>query len=389
MPPTTPIAQSTLLPRGYTAADTELRRAWLEQKTGVLLDELPPDPPEQLKGIIENHVGYVGLPLAVAGPLVVRGSYAEGTYYVPLCTVEGTLALSMTRGAYLTSLSGGILTRHLKQEVSRSPVFIFPDVDACQPFLTWIEAEIPAIRRAAESTTRHGKLIRIDKYVVHNSVLLDFVYNTADAAGQNMVTLASHAACHYISEHYRGSTFRYLIESNFNGDKNPAARTLLLGRGHQVIASAMVSAKALRRVVRTTAQAFVDGWTQCTRASQLAGVMGLNMHVANGLAAIYLATGQDVACVVENSLGLVNYEVQNGGDLYATLSMPSICVGTVGGGTRLAAQRRNLELLGCTGDGSSKRLSEIVCAAALALELSLGGAIASNEFALAHRKYGR
>ncbi len=150
----------------------------------------------------------------------------------------------------------------------------------------------------------------------------------------------------------------------------------------------MVSAKALRRVVRTTAQAFVDGWTQCTRASQLAGVMGLNMHVANGLAAIYLATGQDVACVVENSLGLVNYEVQNGGDLYATLSMPSICVGTVGGGTRLAAQRRNLELLGCTGDGSSKRLAEIVCAAVLALELSLGGAIASNEFALAHGSTG-
>jgi hydroxymethylglutaryl-CoA reductase (NADPH) len=389
MPPTTPLTQSALLPRGYTAADTELRRAWLEQMTGVVFDDLPPDPPEQLKGIIENHVGSVALPLAVAGPLVVRGSHAEGTYYVPLCTVEGTLAISMTRGAYLTSLCGGIMTRHLKQEVSRSPVFIFPDVDACQPFLEWVAAELPAIRAAAESTTRHGRLLRVDTYVVHNSVVLDFLYNTAEAAGQNMVTLATHAACRWISEYYRASNFRYLIECNFNGDKNPAARTLLLGRGHQVIASALVSAKVLRRVLRTTAQAFVDGWTQCTRASHLAGVMGLNMHVANALAAIYLATGQDVACVVENALGLVNYEVQNGGDLYATLSMPSISVGTVGGGTRLAAQRRNLELLGCVGPDSSKRLAEIVCAAALALELSLGGAIASNEFALAHVKYGR
>ena len=389
MHPAPPIAQSTLLPRGYTAADTELRRAWLEQRTGILLDDIPPDPPEQLKGIIEGHVGQVALPLGVAGPLVVRGSFAEGTYYVPLCTVEGTLSISMTRGAYVTSLSGGILTRHLKQEVSRSPVFVFPDIAACQPFLAWIEAHLAAVRTAAEATTRHGRLIRIDKYVVHNSVVLDFIYSTAEAAGQNMVTLATHAACRFIVEHYRASPFRYLIECNFNGDKNPAARTLLLGRGHQVIASALVSAKVLRRVLRTNAQAFVDGWTQCTRASHLAGVMGLNMHVANALAAIYLATGQDVACVAENAVGLVNYEVQGDGDLYATLSMPSISVGTVGGGTRLAAQRRNLELLRCSGPDSSRRLAEIVCAAALALELSLGGAIATNEFAQAHVKYGR
>ena len=143
MQPAPPIAQSTLPPRGYTAADTEGRRAWLAQRTGVQLEDLPPDAPEQLKGIIENHVGQVRLPLAVAGPLVVNGSYAEGTYYVPLCTVEGTLAISMTRGAYLTSLCGGITdTAHLKQEVSRSPVFVFPDVDACQPFLAWVEAEM-------------------------------------------------------------------------------------------------------------------------------------------------------------------------------------------------------------------------------------------------------
>ena len=132
------------------------------------------------------------------------------------------------------------------------------------------------------------------------------------------------------------------------------------------------------------------GWTQCTRASQLAGVMGLNMHVANALAAIYLATGQDVACVGGECSGLVNYEVQNGGDLYATLSMPSICVGNRGWrhpARRPAPQSGAARLHRAT--APSKRLAEIVCAAALALELSLGGAIASNEFALAHVKYGR
>jgi hydroxymethylglutaryl-CoA reductase (NADPH) len=379
-----------LPPRGYKKEDTEKRRKWLEETTGYHLNEAEPDKPEDLKGIIENHIGFMHLPMAIAGPLLINGTYAKGNFYIPLCTVEGTLTVSMTRGLFLTHLSGGIKTQHIKQEISRSPIFIFNDIDKTKPFLSWVDANFNKIKIIAESTTRHGKLLRIDKYPSQNSVILDFVFTTAEASGQNMVTIATHEACKFIKENYKcDEGFRYYIESNFNGDKNPAYKSLLLGRSHFVVASALVEEKHLRRVLRVSAREYVDGWTQCTRGSQEAGIFGMNMHVANALTAIYLATGQDVASVVENAGGIISYEVRNSGNLYATLTMPSITVGTVGGGTRLRQARKNLEMLGCTGEDSSKKLAEIVCACALALELSLGGAIVTDEFASAHSKYGR
>lgn len=379
-----------LPPRGYKKEDTEKRKKWLEDTTGYHLNEAGPDNPEDLKGIIENHVGFMHLPMAIAGPLFINGTYAKGKYYIPLCTVEGTLTVSMTRGLFLTHLSGGIKTQHIKQEISRSPIFIFSDIDKTIPFITWINNNFEKIRGIAESTTKHGKLLRIDKYPSQNSVILDFVYSTAEASGQNMVTIATHKACNYIKENYNDSDeFKYYIESNFNGDKNPAYKSLLLGRSHFVVASALIEEKYLRRILRVSAKEYVEGWAQCTRGSQEAGIFGMNMHVANALTAIYLATGQDAACVVENAGGIISYEVRNSDSLYATLTMPSITVGTVGGGTRLKQARKNLEMLGCTGKDSSKKLAEIVCACALALELSLGGAIVTDEFAFAHSKYGR
>jgi len=377
-------------PRGYRKEDTIKRIRWIEDKTGFRLNQREPNEPEDLKGIIENHTGFISIPMGVAGPLLIDGTYAKGDYYIPLCTLEGTLVMSMTRGLFLTHLCGGIKTRHLKQELSRSPIFIFDEIDATPHFLHWVDENIAPIRKAAESTTQHGKLLRIDKYPTQNSVILDFVYYTGEAAGQNMVTLATHEACKYIKETYRQfNGFRYLIESNFNADKNPATKTVLIGRGHQVVASALIRAKPLRRILRTTAKEYVDGWTHCTHGAHMAGVIGMNMHVANALTAIYLATGQDAACVAENAVGVTSYEVRNGEDLYVTVTMPSISVGTVGGGTRLKQQRANLEMLGCTGPDSSKKLAEIISAAALALEISLGGAVASDEFAQSHATYGR
>jgi hydroxymethylglutaryl-CoA reductase (NADPH) len=376
-------------PRGYTAEALVQRRQWLAEKTGFELPEFRLDGPEELQGLIENQVGYVGLPLGIAGPLRLNGRYARGDFQVPLCTVEGTLSLSMTRGMFATYLSGGIRTQHIKQELSRSPIFIFEDHGDAYRFLDWVDRQDAEIRAAAEATTRHGKLLRIERHPIHNRVILDFVYSTAEAAGQNMVTMATHAACQYIEQSFAGERgHRYLIESNFAGDKNPAQRTLLHGRGHHVIASCLIRAGAVRRVLRTTVDELAACFSDISIGSQLAGVVGLNMHTANALAAIYLATGQDVACVAENSVGICFGERQ-GDDLLASLSMPSISVGTVGGATRLHQQRANLELLGCTGENSSKKLAEIICGAAFALELSLAGAIVSNEFADAHAQFGR
>jgi hydroxymethylglutaryl-CoA reductase (NADPH) len=360
-------------PRGYNEADTEKRVQWLLERTGFCPNGAETADPQTLKGIIENHIGFMSIPMSVAGPLLIRGRYAEGEYYVPLCTLEGTLTMSMTRGLLLTYYAGGIQTQHIKQELSRSPIFIFGDIAETTVFQGWINEHFAGIKAAAEKTTRFGKLIKVDCYVTQNSMILDFVYNTLDAAGQNMVTLATDAACRFIRDTYQSrSGFQYFIECNFNCDKNPAYKTVLQGRGHYVVASACIPGKLVRRVLRTTAAEFAEAWKRCS----------------NALAALYLATGQDVAGVAENAVGIVEFEDRDG-DLQTTLTMPSISVGTVGGGTRLQQAKNNLGMLGCTGPDSSKKLAEITCACALALEISLGGAIVTDEFAGAHAQFGR
>ena len=362
---------------------------WLAGQTGHQLDKFALEDPASYKGLVENQIGYIGLPLSIAGPLHIDGTYANGDFHVPLCTLEGTLSLSMTRGLYLTYQAGGITSRHIKQELSRSPVFVFETLSEAYDFLPWLEEHMDKIRAAAESTTRHGKLLSIEKHPIHNRVIMEFKYNTAEAAGQNMVTMATDAACRWINENYKSrNPFRYLVESNFCCDKNPAQKTILHGRGHHVISSCTVPNALLKKLLRVD----VDDIVQCINdlhlGSQLAGVVGLNLHTSNALAALYLALGQDVACVAENCVGIGTYE-KIGGDLFVTLSMPSITVGTVGGATRLTQQHRNLELLGCTGENGSRKLAEIICASALALEISLAGAIVSNEFARAHAQFGR
>ena len=377
-------------PRGYAQADTEARKTWLKEQTGHQVPDFALDDPENLKGLIENHVGFVGLPQSISGPLKIDGTYAQGDFYVPLCTVEGTLTISMTRGFYLTHRSGGIKTRHVKQELSRAPIFRFQEIEQALNFMEQVDEHYDEIKAVAESTTKHGKLLRIDKIPIHNRVILDFIYHTAEAAGQNMVTMSTDAACRYIVDKLsNGSPHKYYVESNYNADKNPAHRSLIKGRGHHVIASFQIPNRVLKKLLRVTADEIVEALVDKHLGSQMAGLLGMNLHVANALAALYLALGQDVACVAENAIGIATYE-KRGDDLYATLSMPSLTVGTVGGATRLNAQRSNLELVGCAGgEHSSRKLAEIICASALALEISLAGAIVSNEFAEAHAKFGR
>ncbi len=377
-------------PRGYTQADTEARQQWLKEQTGHQVPEFALDSPENLKGLIENHLGYVGLPMSVSGPLKIDGTYARGDFYVPLCTVEGTLSFSMTRGFYLTHRSGGIKTQHVKQELSRAPVFRFKEIDEAMTFLDQVDEHYDAIKAAAESTTKHGKLLRIDKHPIHNRVILDFIYDTAEAAGQNMVTMSTDAACRYIVDNLsNGAPYKFLVESGFNADKNPAHRSLIMGRGHHVISSIQIPNRLCKKLMRVGVDELLEARTDKQLGSQMAGALGFNLHTANALAALYLALGQDVACVSENAVGVATYE-KRGDDLYSTLSMPSMTVGTVGGATRLLAQKANLEMIGCAGgEHSSRKLSEIICASALALEISLAGAIVSNEFAKAHAKFGR
>jgi len=376
-------------PRGYGAEHVQKRREWLKAQTGRPVGVPSPESDANYQGIIENCVGVVPIPMAIAGPLVIDGTYAKGTYYVPLCTVEGTLSLSMTRGLMITAASG-IQTEHIKQELSRSPVFRFASIRDIPKFLAWVREHTAELRSAAESTTSHGKLLRIDPYPIQDRVILDFVYSTAEAAGQNMVTIATHAACKYISECCKSPVVTsWELESNFSGDKKMTNRHALLGRGHSVIASCVISARRLKKLGRVTPRQLMVSTDEADVHCMLSGAVSTHAHLSNTLAAIYLATGQDAACVAENAVGTFDAHELEDGSARIMLTMPSITVGTVGGGTRLGPQRSNLESLGCTGENSSKKLAEIICACALALDLSLTASICSDEFASSHSEFGR
>lgn len=377
---------SRKIPSGFSQEDTEKRIAWVKDKTGILLDESLRDKPEDLKGIIENHVGFMPIPMAIAGPLILNGEYAKGEFIIPLCTLEGSLAISMSRGMYASALSGGISTQHIKQELSRAPVFIFKSLSESSGFIRWMNEHFDEIKEVSDSTSNYGKLLRIDLYPIQNYVVLDMVLDTGNAAGQNMVTLAAHRACDFIQEK---TGFKYILESGFNSDKKASARTLILGRGHSVIAETTLKHSVLMRILGIHLDE-VNIFQQIgPTVTNMIGTFGCHLHISNALTAIYIAIGQDTACVAENSIGHFQTEPVEEG-LKCRLTLPSITVGTVGGGTRLLPQRKNLELLGCDSEKySSRKLAEIICAASLALEISLMSALASGAFTDAHMKYGR
>ena len=375
-----------IIPNGYTSDDTKNRLKWLKDKTGIDLDTNLENVPEDLKGIIENHIGYMKIPMALAGPLQVDGGYAKGEYYVPLCTLEGTLAISMTRGMVATKRCGGIRVNHIKQELSRAPVFMFDDLNQADQFSGWIKRNFKSIKKIADSTSNYGKLLRIDRYPIQNYIILDFILDTGNAAGQNMVTLAAKVACDYI-KNKTGADF--ILESGFNSDKKASARNMIMGRGHSVIAETTITNSVIRRILKADMLEMEKMQRVGPTVTRLAGTEGCHLHISNALTAIYLATGQDTACVAENAIGHYQTEPIDDGVKFR-LTLPTLTVGTVGGGTRLLPQKQNLKLLGCDkGKHSSKKLAEIIAASTLALEISLFSAIASDTFTKAHMTYGR
>lgn len=368
-------------PEGFEPKDTERRLRWVEQLTGHDLKGVPLPRVDEVQGIIENHVGFMPLPMSIAAPLVIHGDYARGEFIVPLCTLEGTLTLALNRGLLAMAMAGGCRTIHLKQELSRSPAFCLPTITEIGSFLDWINDHADSILVAAESTTRHGRLLRVDPTPIQQWVVLDFVYDTGNAAGQNMVTLATEAACRHIQQE---TGFHYYLESGFNSDKKPSRRNLMNGRGHSVTVEYSLSGQILDSLgVRQ--EAVLEFQQLAMTSSQAIGMLGNNLHLANGLTALYLATGQDAACVAENAVAFSQASPDGGDGLLIRMTLPSLTVGTVGGGTQLPAQRRNLELLGCgSGSHDSRKLAEIFAACAAALELSSLVAVVSGKIAEGH-----
>lgn len=354
-----------------------------------LLDEWTSKQLDSFDGNIENCIGSVKLPLGLAGPLRVNGLFAQGDYPLPLATSEATLVASYHRGACLISAAGGCTSMLLYQALNRSPAFVFDTIISAGRFVAWAMESFEKFQQLADATTGHGKLIDVGTTVEGNHVYLNFEFTTGDASGQNMVTIATQAICDYISSDCPVAIQQLYVEGNLSGDKKASAQAYTSVRGRKVSAEITLSPDLLKKFVRASPKQMVDYWRMSAIGGVLSGTMGVHGHFANGLAALYLATGQDAACVAESAIGVTRFEVTDKGNLYAAVSLPSIMVGTVGGGTSLPSQKAALELMGLHGSGNSEALAEVTAGLLLAGELSIIAALATGDFTRAHRKLAR
>ena len=366
------------------------RQEFVERATGVRLRHVGHfsiDPPE-LKGNIEAFTGVAQVPIGIAGPIRVNGEHAQGDFYVPLATTEGTLVASYSRGMKVLSLAGGVTTTIFGDAMQRAPVFAFDSARDARHFADWIEVNLPEIRAIAESTSRVAKLQYVETYLASRFAYVRFDYATGDASGQNMVGKATLAACDWIVAH-APNVRRFFLESNFATDKKVSAVNVLRGRGKRVTAEATIPRALLKEHLHIEPETLQEHGYMAAVAAQLTHASSNGLHVPNALAAMFIACGQDVANVAEGAASVINAETTRTGDLYLSVTIPSLVVATYGGGTGLATQRECLEMMGCYGTGKVRKFTEIVAAVALAGELSLAAAISTLEWVSAHERYGR
>jgi hydroxymethylglutaryl-CoA reductase (NADPH) len=324
----------------------------------------------------------------IAGPLRVNGEHARGDFYVPMATTEGTLVASYNRGMKLLHAAGGVTTTVMDDRMQRAPAFGFDSARQARAFGEWVTAHFPDIRREAQATTRAGRLHDIEQFSASRYLFLRFNFTTGDAAGQNLAGRATARACDWIRDNYPGVR-HFCLESNLATDKKSSQINILKTRGKRVTAEATIPAELIREVMHTTPEQMFRARQVSNLGGLLAGVNNNGNHSANGITALFVATGQDIANVAESSAALVHTEVLADGSYYYSITIPALIVATHGGGTGLPTQRECLALLGCYGTGQVRKLAEIVAATVLCGEISLGSAVVSGEWVAAHERLGR
>jgi hydroxymethylglutaryl-CoA reductase (NADPH) len=339
---------------------------------------------------IENYIGALRMPIGVIGPLRVNGLFAQGDFYVPLATTEAALVASYGRGARLISAAGGASAAVLAEGVHRAPGFAFENLTDAGRFVAWVMANAEALKDTAQSTTRFGKLVDLSPHIEGDHVYLICTYTTADAAGQNMVTIATEALCRHIESHCPVRPLYWFVEANFSGDKKASALSFMSVRGRKVTATVLLTDEQIQTHLHTSAVRMHDYWRMSALGGVMSGSLGVQGHYANGLAALYLATGQDAACVSESAVGVTRMALRDGANtLFVSVTLPNVIVGTVGGGTGLPTQRACLNILGLAGAGHARALAELTAALCLAGELSIIGALCAGHFARAHENLAR
>ena len=378
---------------------TELRRKALEKKLNISLKHLSQysiDMQLTASRNIENSIGCAQIPVGVVGPLKVRGEFANGEYYIPLCTTEGALVASVNRGCSLITHSGGANSRVLKSLMTRAPVMKVPDTEHAVKLTQWIKSHLYELSEVFRGDEPFLWLKDIQTWIIGRNVFIRFLADPADAMGMNMITKASRITCDYITKKFPWAKL-VATSGNLCMDKKPNALNWILGRGKTVQAEVIVPRELVEKILKTTPEDFVEvTMRKLYIAGAQASAYGFNAHVANIIAALFLATGQDAAQVVESSMSIVTAEITDDGQLYVSITMPSLEIGTLGGGMNLPTQKECLSILECQGfdkekppGSQAKKLAEIFASAALAGELSLIGALASGHLVTAHERLGR
>ena len=369
----------------------DIRREFIEKYSDCNLDQISNytlDMELAFAKNIENPIGTIQVPIGVAGPVTINGEYAKDDFFIPLATSEGALLASVNRGCSAITAAGGVNARVIGDKMTRAPVIKTESVVEAVKVKQWFENKFDELKEIAESTTSHGKLIKIDPIIiVGNYIYPRFCYSTGDSMGMNMVTIATEKVLEKLYEDL--GVHAIALSGNLCVDKKPAAINVVEGRGKTVVADILIPEAIVRTKLKTTAKAIEEvNMAKNLIGSAAAGSMAYNAHFANMIGALFLATGQDAAHVVEGSLGITTAEDRDG-DLYFSVNMPDLPIATIGGGTRLETANEGLQILGCAGSGNVNKFAEIVISTVLAGELSLVGALAAGHLAKAHQELGR
>lgn len=384
-----------LLPAKQAA---KLRADFVAQSTGQDLQKLAVlqlDPEQLINNNIENLLGSIEIPVGVAGPLKVSGQYAQGDYYIPLATTEGALVASVNRGCKLVSMAGGVTTRLEYIGITRAPLLKLQNHSQMRQVTSWIEQKFVLIQQIAAQTSSHLKLLKIQPFSQNLCLWLRMHFDTDQAMGMNMATKASGEVVKAILDQF--PKIRLIaISGNLCVDKKACKLNMTLGRGRKVTGSIVLPAKLIVKQLSTTVEQMLEvNKLKTWQASDLAGSIAHNAHAANMIAAIFAATGQDLAHIVDSSLVDTKFELTKQGDLRCEVSLPSLIVGTVGGGTNLPKQNQAIKLMLAdlnqknSATNNTHKFAEIIAAVVLAGEISLHAAIANNTLISAHQSLGK
>lgn len=364
---------------------TKDRNGFLEKKLSVSLSKIMDAGSEEGGHIhCENRIGSVTIPLGVAGPFLVQGEEVKGEHYIPLATTEGALVASVNRGAK-ACFANGIMTSVQRVGVTRGPVLKASGPKKALLIEKWIWENMSDLAKKAQESSTHIRLMDVVVKRVGMYVFLRLSFDTDQAMGMNMATIATQAIVEYIASKTKSSVIT--VAGNFDIDKKPAWLNSIYGRGFVVQAESIISSATVSAILKTTPKKIEEVWrAKCMIGSALAGAIGFNAHHANIVAAIYAATGQDLAHVVDGSLGMTITEVLEDGSLYISVNIPSILVGTLGGGTQLTTQKEARSIMKVT---TSQALAELIGAGVLAGELSLLASLSAGTLASSHKRLGR